>query len=406
MPLVWTIKNNGQGLHLIKAGQIIGGVVAIILLCGVMGAATMLISAEAGMMIGGFAVTGSIMLSEAGRRTQWEMKTTKDIHAIAVQIKSKALVPAADLAPIMPATMSLIQTPVAKVVEPKVFEKPIIKSVPAPANDRITNDRPATIAAADPAIVRLIDDAVTGGRVEMFLQPVMRLPQRKVRYYELYARLRARAGVYMPASDYASAAMTGKKMEDIDRLLLTDCLDLLRTTRGLDRATPFFVNVGPGVFRHPGFMQKLLAFLGTHRDLSARLIFEMPQDAYKSLNPAVIEIMKGLSKLGCQFSMDHVHDFMALDPLFLREHHVGFIKIEAGFFLSSADDSQARARLMRLRRALDNAAITVIAERVETEAQGMEIIDFDIAYGQGHLYGKPDVQGAYQQRGRSRGRAA
>ena len=43
-------------------------------------------------------------------------------------------------------------------------------------------------------IIALIRSAIDGGKIDLFLQPIVTLPQRKVRYYEAMSRLKADNG--------------------------------------------------------------------------------------------------------------------------------------------------------------------------------------------------------------------
>src|SRR5262249_5534615 len=44
------------------------------------------------------------------------------------------------------------------------------------------------------AVVAMIRDAIDGNRIELYLQPIVTLPQRKVRFYEALVRLRTEQG--------------------------------------------------------------------------------------------------------------------------------------------------------------------------------------------------------------------
>ena len=246
----------------------------------------------------------------------------------------------------------------------------------------------------DTAVKQLMHEALRNQRIDLFLQPIMKLPQRKVRFYEMYARVRARPGVYLPAQRYMKLA-DSPMIREIDRMLLDQCLEMLRATATLDRAAPFFINVTQGSLKNPLFMKKLLAFLATHRDLAARMIFEIKQEDYRALDPAVSEVMKAISKLGCAFSIDNVRT-MEFDITGLQRHNIRYIKIPARQFFPAVRSARDLADLTRLKRKLEGNSIAVIAEKIEDEAMLRELSDFDVGYGQGFLFGRPDLQGAYQ----------
>ena len=47
-------------------------------------------------------------------------------------------------------------------------------------------------------------------------------------------------------------------------------------------------------------------------------------------------------------------------------------------------------RLKRIKTELDSNGIDMIDEKIESEKQLIELLDLDIDYGQGYLFGKPE----------------
>jgi cyclic-di-GMP phosphodiesterase TipF (flagellum assembly factor) len=249
-------------------------------------------------------------------------------------------------------------------------------------------------ALSDEGIRRLARRAIESDGVEMFLQPILRLPQRKIRYYEMFARLRARPGYYLPAAQYMK--VTGAEdTRGIERILLMDCLEMIKDTANIDRAVPFFVNISGDTLKSPLYIQKLLNFMGSRRNLAARIVFEMPQRDVTLMAPASIKMMQSLGTLGCGFSMDNVRD-LNIDAAEMARRKVQFVKIPAKILLERARAEKTFAEILRLKRRLDNSGIAMIAEKVESEKDLKDLLDFDISYGQGFLFGKPDLQAAYQ----------
>ena len=105
--------------------------------------------------------------------------------------------------------------------------------------------------------------------------------------------------------------------------------------------------------------------------------------------------MKGLGQLGCTFSIDNVNDFN-FDIGALLKLKVRYVKISAQDLMARNRNDKELAELQKLKRRLEGNGIAVIAEKIETEQALKELFDFDINYGQGYLFGKPDVQGAYK----------
>lgn len=337
-------------------------------------------------------------------QTQKEMaagiaRTSSDLEFFKDQMTEKTLH--------TPPQPSGTETPKEKQQPPK--RPHLIKAV----EEELLHDLPAALRAepkrgyrdlvtgqhdlSDNAVRQVVNDAVQNQRVEVFLQPIMRLPQRKVRYYEMYARVRARPGMYLPAERYLKIAREERMIQSIDRLLITEALDLIRETARLERATPFFINITPESLKSAPYMNKLLAFLGNVRALAPRLIFEMTQADFNALPAPVVDIMLALGKLGCSFSIDNVTD-MNFDIEKLLRMKVQYIKIAGADLMIKGRTENGLRNALHTKKRLESHGISIIAEKIESESMIKELMDFEINYGQGNLFGKPDMQSAYAQK--------
>ncbi len=253
---------------------------------------------------------------------------------------------------------------------------------------------------SDIVVKELLHNAIEHERVDVFVQPIVRLPQRQTRFYELFARIRAKPGLYLPAARYMQIAEQDNLGGPIDDLLLLHSLKTIHSSAHIEKAAPFFINITGKTLRNGAFMKRLLNFLSQNRHLAPRLVFEMGQRDFADVPPAVLEIIKGLGTLGCSFSLDHVeaHDF---DIAKLQRYRVRFVKMHAAMLLSY-NSAKEFTTLQRAKRVLEANGIGVIVERIETEEHMRGLLDFDLHYGQGYLFGKPGLQGAYKNNKRVR----
>src|SRR6266700_5204289 len=70
--------------------------------------------------------------------------------------------------------------------------------------------------------------ATEAGRFELYLQPIVTLPQRKVRYYEAMARLRSEDGRLLNPCDYLRQAQSAEVMALVVDILLFRCVQVVR----------------------------------------------------------------------------------------------------------------------------------------------------------------------------------
>lgn len=248
---------------------------------------------------------------------------------------------------------------------------------------------------SDAMILNLLEQAVQNDRIDMFMQPVVSLPQRKTRMIEIFGRIRALKGSYLPAEQYMRLAEKEQLMTTIDNLLLLRCLQLLRSSANNGQEIPYMLNISPDTLNDTGFMGDLVTFLSQNREMAKHLIFELPQNHIDNMTPSLSSILDGLSQLGVRFSMDRVRNGK-FDIHTLKSRHIRFVKFDADWLVKEAAGQGGANRIARLKTQLDSAGIDMIIEKVETEATLRELLDFGIDYGQGWHFGKPDLYTAGQ----------
>ncbi|MBL8713722.1 MAG: EAL domain-containing protein [Alphaproteobacteria bacterium] len=255
------------------------------------------------------------------------------------------------------------------------------KSLPQASPDAIVKN------LTDEQVLTLVRAAVKQDRIDLFMQPIVNLPQRKMRFFEMFSRIRIKPQVYLAAERYIEVAIRQDLAPSIDNLLLLRSLQMIRDTG--DDGHAYFCNITSLTLNDPKFMGDLVEFIAQNRDLAPRLVFELGQRDLASISADTLPVLGGLSRLGCRFSMDLVKS-ISFDYAQLEARRIRFIKVEAGLLLKELKDSGGLRRLKRMKAELDTNGIDMIVEKIESEKQLIELLDLDIDYGQGYLFGKPE----------------
>jgi cyclic-di-GMP phosphodiesterase TipF (flagellum assembly factor) len=254
----------------------------------------------------------------------------------------------------------------------------------------------AGVDRAGAAMLATVRDALAENRVDLYLQPVVSLPQRRVVFYESFTRLRDAAGrVIMPA-EYLRVAEDEGLMSAVDNLLLFRCVQIVRRLAKTDRRIGIFCNISSASLADERFFPQFLSFLSENRDLSGALIFELGQSAFTGRGAAESRNMAKLADLGFRFSLDKVAS-LDFDFADLQRSDVKFLKVSADVLLSQLLEVEGR---LTVRSHSDIAAsdfadltrrygLELIAEKVETERQVIDVLELDVGYAQGHLFGEP-----------------
>jgi len=233
-----------------------------------------------------------------------------------------------------------------------------------------------------------IRDALDGNRVDVYLQPVVSLPQRKPSYYETYSRLRDANGALLEPSKYIAVAESAELVTAIDNNLLFRCVQLVRKSQRRKLNFAFFCNISKYTLEDTSFFPEFIEFMQDNTELAENLIFEfghadlLAQDRYITSN------LGQLGELGFRFSVDRVED-LNLDVDELISRRVSFVKVGATTALNTLENSDEALQFYRIKHALERAGIELIVEKIEKEEQLVDLLDYGINYGQGYLFGTP-----------------
>jgi len=237
-------------------------------------------------------------------------------------------------------------------------------------------------------IAEVIANAVDGDRIDLYLQPIVTLPQRKVRYYEAMSRLRTEAGEVVPAGDFIEIAESVGLMPKIDNLLLFRCVQVVRRLQLKSRDVGLFCNVSGATLTDATFFKQFLDFMDANRALNNALMFEFSQSAYRAFGPLEHEALAVLAERGFRFSMDHITD-LRLEPKELADHWFRFLKVPATLLLDKSTGAQSDIHPEDLADLLARSGIDLIAERIESEGIVVDLLDYDVRFGQGFLFSPP-----------------
>ena len=260
---------------------------------------------------------------------------------------------------------------------------------PAAAAPSVSADAASVSAelSANLEMLATIRAAIDANRIDVHLQPIVTLPQRKVRYYEAMSRLRTEAGDVVLAGRFIGQAETAGLMPKIDNLMVFRCVQVLRRLLLRNREIGVFCNLSVATLTDAVVFPQLLEFLQANRAIAPSLVLELTQNGLRGIGPIESESMAALHDCGFQFSLDNVTD-LRLEPRELASRGFRFVKIPANLMLnrSSGASDIHPADLSDL---LGRFGIDLIAEKIESEGSVVDLLDYDVKFGQGFLFSPP-----------------
>jgi cyclic-di-GMP phosphodiesterase TipF (flagellum assembly factor) len=237
-------------------------------------------------------------------------------------------------------------------------------------------------------ILIAVKNAVEENRLDLYLQPMVSLPQRKVRFYEAVTRLRDDRDQIITADDFVGVAEAAGLIGRIDHMVMLRCVQVLRRLMVRNKEVGVFCNVAAATLANPATFAQCLDFLEANRALAASFVLEFKQSTFRNLGPTESEHLAALAQRGFRFSIDHVTD-LRIEPRDLADRGVRYIKVPAALLLDQRHSSTSDIHPSDLSDLLGRYGIDLIAERIEGERAVVDLLDFDVRFGQGFLFAPP-----------------
>lgn len=260
---------------------------------------------------------------------------------------------------------------------------PPTESRPAP---KIADDEPK--ATSPEEMIAAVRGALENNRADLYLQPIVSLPQRKVRYYETFTRLRDEDGSLILPAAFLAAAESGGLMPRIDHLVQVRAAQVVRWLLNKNRDIGLTCNVATSTLTNPASQQQLLNFFNDNQELASAIVLEFPQTFWRANSPLAQPGLAALKKLGVRFSMDRVTD-LHMEPRELADRGIRLVKVPAKLLLTNSNALAHDIHPADLSDLMARYGIGLIAERIEGEETVLDLLEFAVRFGQGYLFSPP-----------------
>jgi cyclic-di-GMP phosphodiesterase TipF (flagellum assembly factor) len=233
-----------------------------------------------------------------------------------------------------------------------------------------------------PVVLKALEE----GRIDVHLQPIVQLPQRRVTHYEAMARLRSNDDTLLMPDEFLPVARQLNVSAALDALTLDRVLRIARRLKTHNRTTALFVNVAVETLIDPDFATDLSIRLDANSDLAKHVILEIAHDSVLHLTPTAQGVLMTLAEKGFVFSLDRVTS-LRIDAKRLADLGFRYVKLNAALLNDPVQAARATIHPADMPDLLRRHGITLIATRIEQESQVADILDFDVVMAQGFLFG-------------------
>jgi len=229
--------------------------------------------------------------------------------------------------------------------------------------------------------------AIESNRIDLYVQPIVTVPERQVRYFDAVCRIRTSDDQLIDAG-YEDVAVREGLMPRIDNMMLVKSVQLLRRLGPDSKLQGVFCNLSLQSLRDPDFFPELVEFLEENSALGDSLTFRLSQPSIQDLGAIELASLRTLGKIGFGFAIDQISN-LDLDFAALRDHFFRFIKVETETLLHGMEAAKAIVSAADLSGHLDRFDLKLIVEQVKDEYALERLMQYGIELAEGDLFAAP-----------------
>ena len=322
------------------------------------------------------------------------------IKGLADQINGPPAKLEAPRAPVAPAASMPLAPPPAPVAPALEFVEDQVgalrdmagdmrESLAAPAARSAAPSAPlAAPLAVPPGLYEELEDAIDASRIDLCLEPILGLDDRKARHFEVSVRLRSEDGeIFDPQALVGVLAGTGL-VPRIEALTFGETVRLAGEFAARGAYADLFSVASGESLRDGGFHAALSGALAPDMTLGARLVMSIAQSEVRAFGPAHWAALTALADAGLRYALVDVVD-LDMDFEELADRGFEFVRLDAQVFLQGLPAPHGFVPAADLCRHLSGLGFTLIVSRIGEERELVKVLGFGALLGQGRLFGGP-----------------
>lgn len=224
---------------------------------------------------------------------------------------------------------------------------------------------------------------------DLAFQPIVDLKSGLIHHYEVLVRMK-NPDVFKNPFEFIDFGEKSGVISDFDLVMVQKAFEVLKKTAKKGNYPIIAVNLSGRSLSSFLFRDALKKIVAMHTKLRKQVIFEVTESAkiddMKSANDFIQELRQG-GNLCC------LDDFGTGESSFdyLRNLQVDFIKIDGSYVRESLQTQRGRHMLKAMSGLCRDLNVTTIGEMVEDEKAAALLWEAGVKFGQGYLFGKPEV---------------
>jgi cyclic-di-GMP phosphodiesterase, flagellum assembly factor TipF len=229
--------------------------------------------------------------------------------------------------------------------------------------------------------------ALASERLELCLQPIVMLPQRKTKGYEATLRLKGENGDLQSDAELRRiAAATGLETES-DRVLVERAVQVLRVLRARNREVSVCCSVSASALADSRFRSTLESLVRSDGKLAKAITLEMKDADFRAKLPQTREAMATLGRLGIGIGITNIHN-LRFDIADMAASGIRQIRVPEHLMRNVGDGNVAPdIHASDMAELLQRKGIDLLVSDVSTEQSVLDLLDQAVPLAQGVIFG-------------------
>lgn len=235
--------------------------------------------------------------------------------------------------------------------------------------------------------VQAFKQTLSNDRLNVALQPIVGLGDRRVHHFEALAR---------PTDGQSPATMVGFAEEigmthDFDLLVCQKAIDILTEARARGTDASVAINLSAVSLDSQVFVKTFRALVAQTDGAVERLLIEVTESMRIKDLEATNTVLQVLRADGHKICLDDFGAGAASFP-YIQALDIDYVKIDGAYVKRMETHPRDRAILKAMVGLCRDLGIGTVAEMVETEGQAKALVDLGVDYAQGYLFGRPSLE--------------
>lgn len=233
-----------------------------------------------------------------------------------------------------------------------------------------------------------IKDALVAGRVDVLLDPILTLKDRKPRHFEVSLRLKDESGEILDVHGSHNTGAGRAILPIIDRVNVERTAQVALRLECRGRQGALFSRISAESLTADKFLDGVANAYQTRESFSGQLVMTFSQADIRRFGNREWESLAELADQGFRYAVSSVTD-LDMDFRALKESGFDFVKLDADVFLLGLMTGETRVPARDICRYLADIGLTLIVGRIDDEQIAARIFGFGVLFGQGQMFGGP-----------------